>query len=502
MKKIFSTAPLLFIVLPFIFAQQQATLYFADPLQSNMVLQQDKPFKVWGKAAAGNTVTIKADWLTNEVVVVADKDSTFLGILPMPLAKENDFTKHEMSIASNNEKATLSNLLIGDVWFCSGQSNMQFSMKEVTDSTKEVATASYPNIRIMNAGLNFSAWPINNISGRWVQCSPETVKDFSAVGYNFGKELYTRLSIPIGLVFSGIGASAAQAFVPQDVLAGDTMLSRIYLQPYLTSPKAREVINGGFSFEKVTRPFLLYNALINPFINLSVKGFCWYQGESNRMERESYTHLTQAMIKSWRQNFAQGNLPFYYVQIAPYVYDKEDSTLADCAFFREAQENIAQLDNTGMVVTMDVGESKNLHPKNKKPIGIRLAKTALNRTYGMLQVAYKGPQYTYMETNKNRATIHFNTESTGSGLQVNNGNSPSFFTIAGADKIFYPATAFIVNNTIQVSSPKVKNPVAVRYAFTNYPITNFCNKAGLPAMPFRTDKRDDIQTPKTTTTTK
>ena len=488
MKKILCSAFLSFVTLPFVFAQQQASLHFADPLQSNMVLQQNKPLKVWGKAIAGNTVTIKADWLASELVVVADKDSNFLGILPMPLVKENDFTKHGMSIASNNEKVTLTNLLIGDVWFCSGQSNMQFSMKEVIDSAREVAAANYPNIRLMNAGLNFSAWPINNISGKWVQCSPETVKDFTAVGYNFGKELYMKLNIPIGLIFSGIGASAAQAFVPQDALAADTMLDRVYLQPYLISPKAKEVINGGFSFEKVTRPFLLYNALINPFINLSIKGFCWYQGESNRTERESYTHLTQTMIKSWRQNFGQGNLPFYYVQIAPYVYDKEDSTLADCAFFREAQENISKLDNTAMVVTMDVGESKNLHPKNKKPIGIRLAKTALNRTYGILQVAYKGPQYNYLEIKNNQAIIHFNVESIGGGLQTNNGNLPDFFTVAGADKKFYPAKATIVNNTILLLSPKVKKPVAVRYAFTNYPVTNLQNKEGFPAIPFRTDE--------------
>ena len=492
MKKIIFTAVLIAVVLPAVFAQQQSLVRFADALQSNMVLQQNKPLKVWGKAVAGMNVKIKADWLADELIVVADKDSNFLGILPMPLAKENDFSKHELSIAGNDETVTLTNLLIGDVWFCSGQSNMQFSMKEVTDSTREIAAANYPNIRIMNAGLNFSASPLKNISGRWEQCTPESIRKFSAVGYNFGKALYTTLKIPIGLIFSGIGASAAQAFVPQDVLAGDTMLNRIYLQPYLNSQKSKEIINGGFTFEKVTRPFLLYNAMISPFINLSIKGFCWYQGESNRMERESYTRLTQAMIKSWRQNFAQGNLPFYYVQVAPFFYDKEDSTLADYAFFREAQENISHLENTAMVTTMDVGEAKNLHPKNKKPVGVRLAKTALNRTYDMLQVTYKGPHYEYLELDKNKAIIHFNLESVGSGLQTNNGKAPAFFTIAGTDKIFYPAAATIVSNTIFVSSPKVKKPLAVRYAFTNYPVTNLENKYGLPAVPFRTDDWPEI----------
>jgi sialate O-acetylesterase len=213
-------------------------------------------------------------------------------------------------------------------------------MKEIKDSAAENADTEYPNIRLFNAGLNFSAVPISTISGKWEESAHATALKFSAVGFTMGRALYKELHIPIGLIFSGIGASAAQAFVPQQVLAADTLLNRVYLQPYLTSTRSKEKIEGGFSFEKVTRPFLLYNAMINPFINLSVKGICWYQGESNRSERENYTLLTQAMIKSWRRNFAQGELPFYYVQVAPFFYDKPDSSLADYAFFREAQENI------------------------------------------------------------------------------------------------------------------------------------------------------------------
>jgi sialate O-acetylesterase len=478
------------------FAQQKTILQFANMLQSNMVLQQNKPFKVWGRAAAGQTVSIKADWLSNPVTVTSEKDSSFIGIISMPRVKENDFTKHNLSIESGNEKVALDNLLIGDVWFCSGQSNMQFSMKEVIDSALEVPAADYPNIRLFNTGLNFSAWPINNISGKWEACSPATVLKFSAVGYFFGKELHNKLHIPIGLIFSGIGASSAQAYVPQDVLAADTMLNRVYLQPYLNSEKSKEKIDGGFSFEKVTRPFLLYNAMIHPFINLSVKGFCWYQGESNRSERASYTHLTQALIQSWRTNFAQDNLPFYYVQVAPFSYDNEDSTFSNYAFFREAQENISTLNNTAMVSTMDVGEAKNLHPKNKKPIAVRLAKTAFNRTYGMLDVLFKGPQYDYMEIQKNKVVIHFTKETVAGGLQTNNNADPNYFQIAGTDKIFHPANAVISNGAIIVSSTLVKNPVAVRYAFTNYPVTNLQNKEGIPAVPFRTDNWDKSSTNK------
>ncbi len=492
MRKYSITALILFTA-PLLFAQQKSTLQFSDPLQSNMVVQQNKPFKVWGRAIAGQPVKIKADWLSNETTVVAGSDSSFVGIISMPKAKENDFTKHELSIESNGERSVLNNLLIGDVWFCSGQSNMQFSMKEIKDSAMENADDEYANIRLFNGGLNFSAWPINNISGKWEEAHLASVLKFSAVGFNFGKTLYKALHIPIGLVFSGIGASAAQAYVPQDVLAADTMLDRVYLQPYLNSDKSKEVINGGFSFEKVTRPFLLYNALINPFINLSVKGICWYQGESNRKERESYTRLMQTMIGSWRKNFGQGELPFYYVQIAPYYYDAKDPALADCAYFREVQENISTLNNTGMVVTMDVGDSIDLHPKNKKPIGIRLAKMALNRIYERSEIAYLGPQYDFLEVQKNKAIVHFKNETVTSGLQTSDGKAPRFFFVAGEDQIFYPADASIVNNSIVLSSSKVKKPMAVRYAFTNYPVTNFENKAGFPGVPFRTDDWKEIQ---------
>lgn len=489
-KKYFSVA-LLLVTLQFGFAQQQNDFQLADVLQSDMVIQQNKPFKVWGKAIAGQMVKVKADWLSNETTVVADKGNSFIAIIPVPPAKENDFTKHELNVENSGKIITLNNLLIGDVWFCSGQSNMQFAVKEVVDSAVEVPFANYPNIRLFNAGLNFSALPINNISGKWEACSPTTVLKFSAVGYFFGKELHNKLHIPIGLIFSGIGASSAQAYVPQDVLAADTMLNRVYLQPYLNSDKSKEKIDGGFSFEKVTRPFLLYNAMIHPFINLSVKGFCWYQGESNRSERESYTHLTQALIQSWRNDFKQDNLPFYYVQVAPFSYDNEAPSFANYAFFREAQENISKLNNTAMVVTMDVGDAKDLHPKNKKPIGVRLAKTALNRTYGMLDVLYKGPQYDYIEIQQNKAIIHFIKETVAGGLQTKDNLPVKHFEIAGADKVFHPAEAIITNGVIVASSPLVKRPVAVRYAFTNYPVTNFQNKEGIPAVPFRTDNWEE-----------
>jgi len=476
-------------------------LQLGSGLQDSMVIQQNRPLTIWGKAllgegSIGRLVSIKTDWMQGPVTVVTDGDGNFSGIINVPAVQAGDYHPHSIEVTAGNSTITLNNVLIGELWLCSGQSNMQFSMKEVTDANNEVAAANYPDLRLLNVGLNFSATPYDSFSGKWTACRPSVVKDFSAVGYYFGRELQQKLNVPVGIIFSGIGASAAQAYVPQPVLAADTMLNRVYLQPYLNSPRSKEVINGGFSFEKVTRPFLLYNAIIYPLRRFNIRGICWYQGEANRKERDSYTKLTQALIQSWRQSFQQPDLPFYYVQVAPYFLEKEDPTLADYAFFREAQEKVSALNNTAMVTTIDVGEAKNLHPHNKKPIGIRLAKTALNRTYGQLDIVARGPQYQYLEVSGKKAIIHFEPGTTTGGLQTDSAGAPKFFLIAGADQQFYPAEAAIDGDKVIVWSDKVKKPVAVRYAFTNYAVTSLHNGAGWPVIPFRTDNWIE-PTPKT-----
>ncbi|MCF2487539.1 sialate O-acetylesterase [Dyadobacter sp. CY347] len=486
MQKIKILIVLLCIALS-VHAQNGRKLRLSPVLQSNMVVQQNQPFKVWGHAPAGAEVTIQPDWLSAPVRISANAESKFLGIIPVPAARAGDFTKHKITISSGQETQTLENVLIGETWICSGQSNMQFKMHETLDSASEVPAAAFPQIRLFSANLNFSNEPLDSIQGTWQECTPASVRTFSAVGYHFGRELFAKLNVPVGLVFTGIGASAAQAYVPRQMLAADTMLNRVYLQPYLDSPKSKEKIDGGFTFEKVTRPFLLYNALVNPFINLSVKGFIWYQGESNRNERTSYTRLTQAMIQSWRSAFGQGNLPFYYVQVAPFWYERDDAALADYAFFREAQEAVASLGNTEMVVNMDVGESRDLHPKNKKPIGVRLARTALNRTYGLLEISYQGPKFDYALFGKKEIEIHFLPETVRNGLETNNGKAPEHFFVAGADRKFHAAKARIDKDRIILTCPDVKQPVAVRYAFTNFAVTNLQNKDGLPALAFRSD---------------
>lgn len=470
-----------------------SVLKLAAALQSNMVLQQNKAFKVWGTAGAEEKIFIWADWMEHPLTIISAKQGNFSGIIEVPKAKKGDFKPHAISVRTQSEKLTLNNLLIGDLWFCSGQSNMQFAVKDMIGAEEVIKEADQPHIRLLNVGLNFSATPVESFSGKWEECSPESVKNFSAIGYTFGKKLCDELNIPIGMIFSGIGASGVQAYLPQEELATNELLNKTYLKPYLESSKSREDINGSFSFEKVVRPFLLYNALINPFVNLSIKGFCWYQGEANHLERESYVLATQTMIRSWRDRFRQGDLPFYYVQIAPYFHEKEDDKLTYDAFFREAQEKITELSNTEMVSTMDVGDAKDLHPKNKRPVGLRLAAVALNRTYTHHNLVYKGPEYDYSEFKKSQIIIHFKPETLGSGLNTNDGKSPKHFYVAGNDRVYHRAIATFEGNTVVVTCKKVRYPVAVRYAFFNYPVTNLQNKEGFPVLPFRTDSWAEVR---------
>ncbi|RYE27267.1 MAG: sialate O-acetylesterase, partial [Sphingobacteriaceae bacterium] len=201
----------------------------AQPLQSNMVVQQNKPFKVWGHMQAGKKITIKADWLADATIVTADKANNFTGLITVPEIQKGDFSKHVITVESGQEKVTLNNLLIGDVWFCSGQSNMAFAVRELADPAKEMAAANYPNIRLLGVKFNFKTEPIENITGNWAECSPASVKDFSAIGYFYAVELQKQLNIPIGVIYSGVGGSVAQAYVARDVLAKDSLLNEAYL---------------------------------------------------------------------------------------------------------------------------------------------------------------------------------------------------------------------------------------------------------------------------------
>jgi len=296
------------------------------------------------------------------------------------------------------------------------------------------------------------------------------------------------LNIPIGLVESAAAGASTQAFTRREVLESDTLLKHAYLDPFINIFNSQPAVDSMGFFTKVTKPVLLYNAVIHPLLNLSIKGIAYYQGESNISDkRETYIPLFTKMLADWRKDFKQGDIPFYYTQIAPYLEGK-DSTVYRTAIFRETQEKLLQIKNTGMAVTMDVGETRNVHPRDKRSVGERLAFNALNKTYGLKEVDYQGPQFSMFRVDGNTVTLTFKPESVRSGLATKDGKAPQHFYVAGDDHVFFPAEAKIVKDNVVLSSEHVDRPVAVRYAFTDGPVTNFENKDGLPALPFRSDE--------------
>lgn len=469
------------------------TLTIANVLQSHMVVQQGQPFRVWGNASPGTTLRISATWTNTPLKLKADASGRWIGEIPVPLASRGNFTAHRLSVVSGKDTAVLEDLLIGEVWICTGQSNMTFMLDSipgwgpgVPGFREEVAAANYPYIRLIKIGTALEETPQDEAKGEWKPCTPKTVGGFSAVGYFFGKRLFDSLQVPIGLVSNGIPAAACQSFTDRSIMESDPALRKKYIEPFLNKPRdEKEHI-----ITTLLRPSLIYNGMIYPLRHLSIRGFLWYQGEGNREDGELYTKLCSVMLRGWRKDFQQGDLPFYFVQMPPYIIRGEDSLSTSYARFREHQAAMLSIHNTGMVVIMDVGDPYDIHPRNKKPVGERLAALALHDTYHYRRMAYRGPEFFSFRTEGGTVKIAFEPATTAGGLRTIDGRPPEHFYVAGADHIFHQAAAKIVDREIWLQTDEVTSPVAIRYAFTNAPMTNLSNAAGLPAAPFRTDKWD------------
>jgi sialate O-acetylesterase len=627
---------------------------------SHMVLQQKSDAPLWGWAAPGENITIKTSWSGQSVTATAGDDGKWMIKVKTPEAGG----PYVIEIAGKN-KLLLSDILIGEVWLCSGQSNMEMPLRgwpewggPIKGSETAIAEANQPTMRLFTVKKAYSFVPVDTCSGEWMVCTPETVKDFSATGYFFGLRLSQKLNVPVGLVFSSWGGTAAEAWTSSDFISkvpkfattsgkcdpelfyktaidnynteqlrwvksigfavsetspdwavspaagadwldvrvpaewaatpvgsfngiveysmnfkvpkgwiqketvielgpidemdvtwvngkpigshlnpGEYATPRVYEIPagVLKSGDnilALQVANtnglGGIngkeaavkirlkksksggqslagtwkarkarSFEKVppmpdcincnypNTPTMLYNAMIKPVIPFAIKGAIWYQGESNRYDGLLYRQIFTGMIQNWRHDWDQGDFPFYFVQIAPYNYQDRFST----GLLREAQEYaMKKLPNTGMVVTMDIGELKNIHPANKLDVGNRLANWALARDYGFVNTACSGPVYRAFQVEGDKIRVMFDN---ASGGLTSFGNELKHFMIAGADGIFKPAIAVIGDKVVMVSSPEVPKPVAVRFGWNSTDITNLFNVLGLPAAPFRTDTWDD-----------
>ncbi len=422
----------------------------------NAVLQRGIRLPVWGTADAGEKVTVK--FQGQEVSTVATNGWWMLHLNPCKAGGPFTMTINDQEIK---------NLLVGDVWICSGQSNMAFQTKNATTGTEAIAASKDSMLRLYivpKMGLPFE------LPKAWVESSPDTTPTFSAVGYFFGKSLRKSLGVPIGLIDTSVGGTPAEAWTSRSVL------------------KQHPELNG------VARPSYLYNSMIAPLIPYGIKGAIWYQGEANAGRAYAYRRLMPTMIQCWRDAWGQGDFTFLMVQLAPYMKIEDQPMESAWAELREAQMLTAEtFPKTGMAVITDVGNPTDIHPKDKEPVGERLALAARAIAYNE-NIEYSGPIYKAFKVEGDKAIVSFTH--IGGGL-VAKGGELTGFTICGEDKKFVNAKAEIKREIgIVVTSPDVPKPVAVRYGWANCPVVNLWNKAGLPASPFRTDDFDMLTMPK------
>jgi sialate O-acetylesterase len=476
---------------------------------NNMVLQRGEPVAIWGWADANEEVMVSVSWHSMEWAVTADKDGKWKFNVTSPKVGG----PYEITLKGKNTVA-IKNILVGEVWVCSGQSNMQWSVKASANPNKEIAAAKYPEIRLFQVQREVANKPKDDCTGAWVECSPETVPGFSAVAYYFGRELHKELNVPIGLIHTSWGGTPAEAWTTSEMLQTDEDFKPIltrYKELVANYPQAKAKYDKKLEeWKEASRkakeegrkapqrprpprgpdnphsPSGLYNAMIAPLIPYGIQGAIWYQGESNAGRAYQYRELFPAMIKSWRKTWGQGDFHFLFVQLANFKAVKEEPGESDWAELREAQLKTLSLPNTGMAVIIDIGEAKDIHPRNKQDVGKRLAAWATGTTYGRKTPAYSGPLYKAMRVEGNKAILSF--EQVGSGLVAKGDGPLKGFAIAGEDKKFVWADAKIEGGTVIVSSDAVSAPVAVRYAWADNPICNLYNREGLPASPFRTDE--------------
>jgi sialate O-acetylesterase len=439
-------------------AEVKPNVLFSD----GAVLQRGQNIPVWGTAKEGEKVTVELAGQTATTTAKGGKWKLEL----KPLEAGGPFS---MKISGDNE-VTVNNLLVGEVWVASGQSNMEWTLNQAFQPEVEKPKANFPEIRMITAKKAASLQPLDQIEGSWQVCSPETVGNFSAVAYYFARDLHAKLGVPVGIISTSWGGTPAQAWTSAEGFEGQPELKGYADQLKAAAEKPPE--NGpGPHF-----PSALYNAMIAPVVPYGMKGVIWYQGESNAGQSKQYQTLFPAMIADWRTKWKLGDFPFLFVQIAPFNGQPPE--------IREAQFlTLAKSKNTAMAVITDYGDAKDIHPKQKEPVGNRLSLAARALAYGE-KIVYSGPLYKEMKVAGSEVAISF--DHTGGGLVAKDGDLKGF-TIAGADGKFVPAKAVIKGDAVVVSAEGVIDPKAVRYGWINVPDVNLFNKDGLPASPFRTD---------------
>ncbi|HUU20284.1 MAG TPA: sialate O-acetylesterase [Sedimentisphaerales bacterium] len=476
-------------------------------ISDNMVLQRNKKVSIWGWADPGEEVMVSVSWHRMRWAVTAGDNGKWMFKMNSPKMGG----PYEMTISGKNT-ITLKNIMVGEVWVCSGQSNMQMSVKSSANAEQEIAAADYPDIRLFTVERKVAEQPQSDCVGNWTLCSPQTVPDFSAAAYYFGRELQKELDVPIGLIHTSWGGTPAEAWTRRGILKEESDFAPIlerYDDAVAKYPQAMEEYeqkveewkkaaekdkaegertarrpNAPFGPGHYQSPSGLYNAMIAPLIPYGIGGAIWYQGESNAGRAYQYRKLFPAMIQNWRKDWGQSKFPFLFVQLANFMAVKPEPADSAWAELREAQLMTLALPNTGMAVIIDIGDANDIHPKNKQGVGKRLALWALARSYGK-ELVYSGPIYKSMEIEGEKIILHF--DHVGGGLVAGSDGPLKGFGIAGADRKFVWADAKIDGDSVVVSSDEVSTPVAVRYAWADNPVCNLYNEEGLPASPFRTD---------------
>lgn len=470
-------------------AELQLPALFSD----HMVLQQGVPVPVWGWADDGEEVTVKFRGQTVKAKTHNLKWSVNLRSLT---AGGPD----ALTISTKTKTVTLENVMVGEVWVCSGQSNMEWPMSASHEPQADIASATNSMIRLFYVPKKKADAPTVKINTSWKVCSPDDVKSFSAVGYYFGRDLQPARKVAVGLIGTYWGGSPAEVWMSREALEINPRYQTEILDVYPAAEKKHREAQANWEREKAEaekngqefkknapwppwKPTELYNGMIAPLLPYPIKGAIWYQGESNAGRAEQYRSLFADMIRNWRRDWGS-DLTFFSVQLAPFMAIKDQPADSAWAELREAQWLSTQtLPGVGMAVITDVGDPKDIHPRKKQPVGARLALAARGIAYGE-RIEFSGPIYRASEVKDGKMILHFNH--VGKGLEAREGELKGF-AICGEDHKFVWAKAEIVRDTVVVSSSEVAQPVAVRYGWADMPVVNLWNKDGLPASPFRTD---------------
>ena len=453
----------IFLITSFI-ASSSAKIILPSVFSDNMVLQQNSEVAIWGWSIPGEAVKIVAGWNASDTVKVK-ADNTAAWKTTIKTGKAGG--PYTIQIIGEGG-LELKNVMLGEVWICSGQSNMEMNVGwNIFNGEEEAAKANHPNIRIFNIPKIGAEQPQQDCRATWTVCSPETMRATSAVGYFFARQLQEKLNVPVGIIVTCWGGTPAEVWIEK---------SRIETNPELNKDIYNEQ-HGGWP----GNPGVCYNSMIFPVIPYGIAGAIWYQGESNCSNYQIYANLMKTLIDNWRTDFKK-DFPFYFVQIAPFNYGENGTS----EFVREQQDLVSRtVPNTGMVVISDLVDNINdIHPKDKLNVGKRLANYALAETYKQNIGAYKSPSFKSMQVEKGKVILYFNDVITG--LKCT-GKFPEKFLVAGADRKFVPATAKIEGKTVVLSSKLLKNPVAVRYCFDDTSMPDIFSNEGLPLSPFRTD---------------